>query len=85
MSKANCPSGPLEQVMGAGYLVGKKAKYGDSETQVLAGVCGKAPTDAVFTWAIHENTKLAAAGDGVHAVLRSLELIASGAERPFDQ
>ena len=34
---------------------------------------------------VHENTKLAAAGDGVHAVLRSLELIASGAERPFDQ
>jgi hypothetical protein len=55
VSKAKCPSGPLEQVMGAGYLVGKKAKYGDSETQVLAGVCGKAPTDAVFTWAKAES------------------------------
>ena len=25
--------------------------YGDSETELLAGVCGPTPTDVVMTWA----------------------------------
>jgi hypothetical protein len=27
------------------------AGWGESDTEVLSGVCGPAPTDAVFTWA----------------------------------
>jgi hypothetical protein len=35
--------------MGAGHVAKGKA-YGDSETELLAGVCGRAPTDAILTW-----------------------------------
>ena len=34
---------------GAGHAV--LASYGESDTEILAGVCGPVPTDAVFTWA----------------------------------
>jgi hypothetical protein len=27
------------------------ARYGESDTEVLADLCGPAPTDTVFTWA----------------------------------
>jgi hypothetical protein len=36
--------------MGAGHVAKGKA-FGDSETQVFAGVCGATPTDVVMTWA----------------------------------
>jgi hypothetical protein len=35
--------------MGAGHVTRGKA-FGDSETELLVGVCGKAPTDVVMTW-----------------------------------
>ncbi|HEX9064118.1 MAG TPA: hypothetical protein VF843_03370, partial [Streptosporangiaceae bacterium] len=35
--------------MGAGY-VGSGKQYGDSETEVLVGVCGPTPTDVVLRW-----------------------------------
>jgi hypothetical protein len=34
----------------AGHVAKGKA-YGDSETELFAGVCGPAPTDVVMTWA----------------------------------
>jgi hypothetical protein len=36
--------------MGAGHAAAARG-YGESDTVLLAGVCGAAPTDAVFTWA----------------------------------
>lgn len=45
-----CHSSAFETVMGAGFLA-TGAVDGDGETQLFAGVCGKAPTDTVFTWA----------------------------------
>ncbi|MGH9297535.1 MAG: hypothetical protein ACRDZP_06105 [Acidimicrobiales bacterium] len=38
----------VETVMGAAKVA--VAKLGDSETELFVGVCGKMPTDAVFTW-----------------------------------
>jgi hypothetical protein len=38
-----------ELAMGAGHVT-KGKRFGDSETEVLAGVCGPIPTDTVFTW-----------------------------------
>jgi hypothetical protein len=35
--------------MGAGYI-GSGKRYGDSETELLLGVCGHAPTDVIFRW-----------------------------------
>jgi len=32
-------------------VLGATAGYGESDTVILAGVCGQAPTDIVFTWA----------------------------------
>ncbi len=46
---ASCP-GQSELVMGAGHTA-RAAYYGESDTGILAGVCGPAPADAVFTWA----------------------------------
>ncbi|MHB1988662.1 MAG: spore germination YkwD domain-containing protein [Acidimicrobiales bacterium] len=49
-TKKLCQGETFQTVMGAGYrAVG--AVDGDGETQVFAGVCGKAPTDPVLTWA----------------------------------
>jgi hypothetical protein len=36
--------------MGAGHAASADG-YGESDTELLAGVCGPTPTDAVFTWA----------------------------------
>jgi hypothetical protein len=35
--------------MGAGHATGM-ARYGESDTEVLAGVCGPTPNDTVLTW-----------------------------------
>lgn len=35
--------------MGAGYI-GSGKKYGDSETEVIVGICGRTPTDVIFRW-----------------------------------
>jgi len=35
--------------MGAGHAAAARG-YSESDTVLLAGVCGAAPTDAVFTW-----------------------------------
>jgi hypothetical protein len=48
-SKKACGSSEYETVMGAGYLAHGGAD-GDSETELFVGICGKAPTDTVFTW-----------------------------------
>ncbi len=48
-TKADCNSGPSVIAMGAGHVTSGKA-YGDSETELVAGVCGPAPADAVMTW-----------------------------------
>lgn len=39
-----------ELAMGAGHVTRGK-RFGDSETEVFAGVCGRTPTDVVMTWA----------------------------------
>jgi hypothetical protein len=49
-SAAICGGGQNELVMGAGHVRSGKL-YGDSETELLVGVCGPVPTDVVFTWA----------------------------------
>jgi hypothetical protein len=46
-SSASCAGGAGELAMGAGHAM---EGYGESDTEVLAGVCGPAPSDAVFTW-----------------------------------
>lgn len=46
----SCPSGAGELAMGAGHAA-QAAGYGESDTVLLVGVCGPAPTDAVLTWA----------------------------------
>jgi len=45
-----CGGGKDELAMGAGHVTRGKA-YGDSETELLVGVCGRTPTDVVLTWA----------------------------------
>jgi hypothetical protein len=49
-SQASCHGGQGELVMGAGHA-GQAAGYGESDTVLLAGVCGPVPSDAAFTWA----------------------------------
>ena len=48
-SSRSCGGGRHETAMGAGHIAKGKA-YGDSETELFAGVCGATPTDAVLTW-----------------------------------
>jgi len=50
VSSSSCGGQRHEIAMGAGYVAKGKA-YGDSETELFAGVCGPTPTDAVMTWA----------------------------------
>jgi hypothetical protein len=50
VSAAPCGGQRHEIAMGAGHVTKGKA-YGDSETELFAGVCGPAPTDVVMTWA----------------------------------
>jgi len=48
-SHARCGGATPGLAMGAGY-VGSGKKYGDSETELLVGICGHAPTDVIFWW-----------------------------------
>jgi hypothetical protein len=48
-SSATCGGARHELAMGTGHVTKGKA-YGDSETELLVGVCGPAPTDVVLTW-----------------------------------
>jgi hypothetical protein len=48
-SKAGCGGGRNELAMGAGHVT-KGKKYGDSEVELFAGVCGPTPTDVVISW-----------------------------------
>jgi hypothetical protein len=47
---SSCGGSRHEVAMGAGHVT-KGKTYGDSETELFAGVCGPTPTDAVLTWA----------------------------------
>jgi len=49
-SLASCPGGRGELAVGTGHA-GRAAGYGESDTVLMAGVCGPVPSDAVFTWA----------------------------------
>jgi hypothetical protein len=49
-TRSRCGGSRAELAMGAGYI-GSGKRYGDSETELLLGVCGRTPTDAIFTWA----------------------------------
>jgi hypothetical protein len=46
----SCGGGRAELAMGAGHVT-KGKTYGDSETELLVGVCGPTPTDRVMSWA----------------------------------
>ena len=50
VSASSCGRQRHEIAMGAGHVMRGKA-YGDSETELFAGICGPAPTDVVMTWA----------------------------------
>ena len=44
-----CGGSSSELAMGAGHTT-VLARYGESDTELLAGVCGPTPTDTVLTW-----------------------------------
>ena len=46
-NRRRCGGSAPDLAMGAGY-VGSGKQYGDSETELLVGVCGHAPTDVIF-------------------------------------
>jgi hypothetical protein len=50
VSASSCGGQRHEIAMGAGHVT-KGKTYGDSETELFAGICGPAPTDVVMTWA----------------------------------
>ena len=50
VSSSSCGGRRHEIAMGAGHVTRGKA-YGDSETELFAGICGPTPTDVVITWA----------------------------------
>ena len=50
VSASACGGQRHEIAMGAGHVTKGKA-YGDSETELFAGICGPTPTDVVMTWA----------------------------------
>lgn len=50
VSASSCGGQRHEIAMGAGHVTRGKT-YGDSETELFAGVCGPTPTDVVMTWA----------------------------------
>lgn len=50
VSSSLCGGRRYEIAMGAGHVTKGKA-YGDSETELFAGICGPTPTDVVITWA----------------------------------
>ncbi len=47
---ASCPGGAGELAMGAGHAA-EAVGYGESDTVVMAGVCGAGLADTAFTWA----------------------------------
>jgi len=49
-SSASCGGGQAELAMGAGHAA-SAVGFGENDTEILAGVCGPAPTDTAFTWA----------------------------------
>ncbi len=49
-NRARCGGRRNELAMGAGHVSRGRA-FGDSETELLVGVCGPTPTDVVMTWA----------------------------------
>ncbi|HVB43997.1 MAG TPA: hypothetical protein VNF47_15020 [Streptosporangiaceae bacterium] len=49
VTRSSCRASHRALVMGAGYI-GSGMAYGDSETELLVGVCGPSPTDTVLTW-----------------------------------
>jgi hypothetical protein len=49
-SSRSCGGGQAELAVGAGHAV-LHSGYGESDTEILAGVCGPVPADAAFTWA----------------------------------
>jgi hypothetical protein len=49
VSASTCGGLRHEIAMGAGHVT-KGKTYGDSETELFAGICGPAPTDVVMTW-----------------------------------
>lgn len=49
-SSSSCGGQRHEIAMGAGHVTRGKT-YGDSETELFAGICGPTPTDVVMTWA----------------------------------
>lgn len=49
VSSSSCGGQRHEIAMGAGHVTKGKA-YGDSETELFAGICGASPTDVVMTW-----------------------------------
>jgi hypothetical protein len=48
-TRSSCGGERNELAMGAGHVTSGK-RYGDSETELFAGVCGPTPTDVVLTW-----------------------------------
>jgi hypothetical protein len=48
-TRSECGGGSSELAMGAGHVARGK-KFGDSETELFAGVCGPTPTDVVISW-----------------------------------
>jgi hypothetical protein len=46
---ASCPGGSRQLVIGAGHAA-RAGGYRESDTVLVTGVCGHAPTDATFTW-----------------------------------
>jgi len=49
-SSASCGGGQAELAMGAGHEA-SAGGFSESDTELIAGVCGPAPADAAFTWA----------------------------------
>jgi hypothetical protein len=49
VTKASCGGKRHEIAMGAGHVT-KGKRFGDSETELFAGICGPTPTDVVLTW-----------------------------------
>lgn len=47
-TKQRCGGQHNVLAMGAGHATGRR--FGDSETELFAGVCGHTPTDVVMTW-----------------------------------
>jgi hypothetical protein len=48
-TRSRCGGASSELAMGAGHVARGK-RYGDSESELFAGVCGRTPTDVVISW-----------------------------------